>query len=851
MKHPELERLLSPDPEVAAHLQRCPRCRVAVRMYRRHNQQPTLAVLSEDGITAEEELPEPPERYSLHHVLGRGGMGEVYRVYDRVLRRELAMKRLRPGLHGHPVSRDRFLTEAQLTAQLQHPGIVPVHDLGTGEDGVPYFTMKEVRGRNLDTIIEEVHTAGIAAGAWVETPGGWSLRRLIETFHRACEAVAYAHSRGCIHRDLKPSNIMVGSYGEVMVVDWGLARLLNSPARPERPLDTDRDPLYRTRDGVVAGTPSYMSPEQVRGAQDELDVRSDVYALGAVLYQILSGRPPYIASRAEDILAQVLDGTLKPPTAEAPLPQVLVAICCRAMAVSPAARFQDVAALIEEVTAWQDGIRRRERASQLLQETQQLRERVRQQRAQALTALQRAQEALLQLDAGAPLEARLPLWKQQDEAEALLVEVEANDAEYGAVLRAALIQDPDYSAAREALSGWYREHHQRAERARDAAAAARWARLLRRHDPAGSHHWLRWQGTLNLQTEPSGADVELWTYRQHERRLVPERVGIIGQTPLRDWRLPVGSHLLILHADGRVPVRYPVFIERGEHWRSQNPEERPCTVYLPPVGAVADNECYVPAGWFRCGEEGRSLRWAWLDGFCIRRDPITNAEWLLWLNTLLEEGRSEEAHRCVPRDRGTQPLMDGAPLFGMRDGRFILKDDPDGDTWNPHTPVVMLRFDSMLAYALDMQRRTGLPWRLPFELEWEKAARGVDGRICPWGNTPDPAWANTLHSTPGRPLPVPVQAFSTDVSPYGVRGMAGNVSDWCLDLFRQEPPLIDVLSRGVLTVPPEDATEYRSNRGGCWIWSHRYSRSELRFSHPPTGRTAEIGCRLLRPLGPL
>ena len=346
-----------------------------------------------------------------------------------------------------------------------------------------------------------------------------------------------------------------------------------------------------------------------------------------------------------------------------------------------------------------------------------------------------------------------------------------------------------------------------------------------------------------------GAVVELCTARQRYRLLVPERIGVIGETPLAGWRLPVGSHLLRLRAPGRIEVCYPVCIERGGHWHGLRPGgDSPAPIYLPRPDEVDSDEVYVPAGWFLSGEPTGPLRRVWLDGFCIQRNPVTNAEWIRWLNTLLDEGREEEARRCLPRDRGSRPHTDGEPLIGMRDGRFVLKEDPDGDSWEPDVPVVMLRFSELLAYAADQHDRTGLPWRLPFELEWEKAARGVDGRACPWGNTPDPAWANTLHSTSGRPLPATVDRFETDASSYGVRGMGGNISDWCLDIFGEEPPPITEDGLAILNIPPSDASGYRSNRGGCWVWSHIYSRAGLRFSHPPDGRTAEIGVRLVRPL---
>ncbi|MBW2257883.1 MAG: protein kinase, partial [Deltaproteobacteria bacterium] len=206
-------------------------------------------------------------RYLDVGLLGVGGMGEVRQVLDPALNRTIALKVLHPRL-GHTRSHeDRFISEAQVTAQLEHPGIVPVYASGRMPDGRPYFTMKEVRGRTLAEVITEVHAAA-APHEWRPAESGWTFRRLVEAFHRICEAVAYAHARGVLHRDLKPSNVMVGDFGEVLVMDWGLARVrAGSPWGTMEMVQTDRslDPSQATRVGTVSGTPGYMSPEQARG----------------------------------------------------------------------------------------------------------------------------------------------------------------------------------------------------------------------------------------------------------------------------------------------------------------------------------------------------------------------------------------------------------------------------------------------------------------------------------------------------------------------------------------------------------------------------------------------------------
>src|SRR6266496_1479031 len=216
-------------------------------------------------------IPSGPERYEHIGEIGRGGMATVHTVRDRALLRLPAMKVLSPRLAQQSGEVDRFLREARITAQLDHPNIVPVHDVGIDAQGNLFFTMKRVEGRTLHDWIVEVGQPSSHAEAF---------REMLETFLRVCDAVAFAHSRGVIHCDLKPENIMVGPFGQVYVMDWGVARVL-----------AERPPAWAHHLGTPTGTPSFMSPEQASGGP--LDERSDVFALGGLLYAILAGRAPY------------------------------------------------------------------------------------------------------------------------------------------------------------------------------------------------------------------------------------------------------------------------------------------------------------------------------------------------------------------------------------------------------------------------------------------------------------------------------------------------------------------------------------------------------------------------------
>ncbi len=263
-------------------------------------------------------------------LLGSGGMSRVYRVRDETLGREVAFKVLRPELAKEDVALERFVEEARITAQLDHPNIPPVYALSSDRKKSTCFTMKVLEGQSLQQLLEKhenENTDGLFAA--------------LDVLVRVCDAVAFAHARGILHLDLKPANVMVGEYGQIYLVDWGLARRkANLPA----PKDDDE---------MAHGTPAYMAPEQARGQNHALDERTDLFALGGVLYRILAGRPPYVAATGQGTFELAVKANILPPEEVATLgqsiPRRLSVMCMRALAPKPEERFQTVAELKREL----------------------------------------------------------------------------------------------------------------------------------------------------------------------------------------------------------------------------------------------------------------------------------------------------------------------------------------------------------------------------------------------------------------------------------------------------------------------------------------------------------------------
>lgn len=326
----------------------------------------------------------PQSKYERRNEIARGGMGAIVEVWDEDLRRTLAMKLIHGGSDDSPTAatldertRSRFLEEAQITGQLEHPSIVPIHELGIDADGRLYYTMPLVEGRTLKEVFDKIQ----------KNDEDWTPVRALGILQRACEALAFAHSRNVIHRDIKPENIMIGRFGEVYVMDWGLAKVLgpgsftSSPSsssstsssssasevseesepRP-RSVKTERvesrdsgsSSAIQTVVGDVVGTPAYMPPEQARGQLDRLGPPADVYAMGAMLYQLIAGHPPHTdpgsSHSSADVLMRVIKEGPTPLRKLAPdTPEELIAICERAMLRDPEERYRDLNEMKEDL----------------------------------------------------------------------------------------------------------------------------------------------------------------------------------------------------------------------------------------------------------------------------------------------------------------------------------------------------------------------------------------------------------------------------------------------------------------------------------------------------------------------
>lgn len=852
-------------------------------------------------------------RYEVGASFAKGGVGAIHSAVDASLSREVAYKVLLPHRAEEPQYRIRFIREARLTAQLQHPNIVPVHDLGVDADGRLFFAMKRIRGRSLARVLKLVREVDRAAVR------EFTLPRLLTDFCRICQAVHYAHSRGVLHRDIKPDNVMVGAFGEVLVMDWGLAKRIEPPAgdeaesldhaaggqrgragqggdsggdsgrldalflddlseagaeaapfaptvdlpasvpapgrAPAARMDAssrlDRldsgggatpsfipDPLgrdgesagsFETVDGRVMGTPTHMSPEQARGLT--LDHRSDVYSLGATLYEILTLKPAFAGTSAMTVMLAVSRGSFTPPGRRSPdraIDPSIEAICLRAMALDPRERHASAWELFEDIEAFLQGRTERERRKAAAEDriAQAALARGRWQGTSMRLGRVRQSAAVVagQVKAWDDLDTRRGLWRLEDDRDALELEQVRHFTLMTQLLQEALRLDPDCEPARAALADAFWQKLREAETASDLKGQVHYEALLRSVDDGTMAARLAAPGNLVVRSDPPGIDATLHALGERDRRLEAVSTTALGPTPCRAEALPPGRYMVVVEAPGMATARLPVRIRRGE--------DESLDVRLFAKEAVPPGFVFVPAGKARLGGDPLAPRSldpveVLVPDFAIAVFPTTMEEYVAFLNDLVASGSADEAWRRAPR---REPLA-GQYLRRGDDGFLLIPEaDDDGHRWDPRLPVMAVSFDDAVAYAEWRSARDGIRYRLPTDAEWEKAARGTDGRIYPWGDRWDPALCLT-HGAQPQVQPQPVGWAEGDVSPYGARDLAGGSRDWC-DGWKSR------------------LREMRVQRGGAWWDRPDYARLASRTGWKADNVYGDSGIRLVTSLPP-
>jgi serine/threonine protein kinase/formylglycine-generating enzyme required for sulfatase activity len=807
----------------------------------------THSVLSGLGLGSTDASARPessPDKYEYLKTLGAGGMGEVVRAWDRDLRRFVAVKRLKT----EPNSQDtvlRFVQEAQITGLLEHPNIVPVHDLGIDSQGRIYFSLKLIEGESLRSIIEKRKTNG-------ELPPGLKYQdvytplRMIEIFISICQAVAYAHAKNIIHRDLKPENVMLGRYGEVLVVDWGIAKVVreqaSDPDQATLPLTALQDVApEKSLEGAVSGTPAYMSPEQAQGQISSIDERTDVYALGCVLYHIISGRAPYEGGNALEVLRQV---QMRPPrplgtgtVGFETVPRELKAVCAKAMEREPESRYATAAELRDDLQAY---LENRPVSACPDSAWRKLQKWLKRNRTQAKTVSVTAVTAIVLLSAayygfrewrvrGILRDAELKLAAYRSSPVATGKSADPTSG-YDALnlvlldLQRALDLQPGRSSAKALLSDTYMEQW-RLAMAKENFPLAENARreVIRQEGGEPNRYSSELNGSAVVAFLPEPANTQLYLFKfvpieTHSAsgivasRLVPipydlsKRDVIAASLQSETTRAQFGPAVLpgahtifnlqpadqsLISQAGAGDLHLPP----GSYLvlaRSPNRVETRVPVFVPRFGQVEQkihlpSADEMPAGFFYIaggtarigGDSANALseRSVTVLPFLMFHDEISMGEYAEFLKALVAQGKRKEAESRAPRDFGKKIAIMG------KDGS-LTGINTKHPAWFLASAVRGISFNDVQVYIDWRARRDGLPYRLPTEQEWEGACRGADGRRYSWGNQYGKGFAFILqgYNDTGGDRSWKWEDFK-DESPWGVHDLAGGAAEWTASTY--------------------------------------------------------------------
>lgn len=775
------------------------------------------------------------ERYFALARLGSGGVGDVVSSRDNWLGRVVAMKALRRGLREDRAAAQAFRREARLTAQLEHPAIVPIYDTGKLSDGTPYYTMRIVERRTLrDVLTDPRHRKD------------WPEARLLGVFVQVCRALAFAHSRGILHLDVKPQNVLLGDFGEVYLADWGLA----TPTKSNAAANLDIDPELSSPRG---GTPGYMAPEAIRGEWDSVDHRADLFSLGVVLYQILTNQAPFArGDRALTLYATAAEEPRPPSELRADVPLMLEELCLSLLSKHAADRPQSAKLVAETVEEYLEGAKERERqrarAEELALCARESAGRYSELEARRRETAEQAERARKGVAGWEPVAKKLPAWQLEERSAELERESALAMAEAIDLYTKALGHDPQCADAHVGLAEIYWSLAREAEAQRRVASRVYYEALLRNHDDGRFAALQRAKSHLSLRSDPTGAVVTIERWVERQRVLVRDGARVLGPTPLREVPLEPGSYLITLRAPGRRDVRYPISLERGAHHSGH------VRLYSPEV--LGPDFVLVPGGRVKLGGDPEAIdpiphAEYEVPDFAISRFPVTMLDYCRFLDTLSEA-------ECEKRAPHATTSTGGRSVRRGPDGHWepteVIIEGPARELYPPSgghlwtVPVHLVDWHDAVAYCRWMSEQHADVIRLPTELEWEKAARGADERFFPWGDHFDPTFCLMRDSRPFPIQPEPVGAFPTDVSPYGVRDMAGSMREWVGDVFGEKRA--EELAAEPEPPPGTERTKAteRMVRSGCWSAEAVWARAASRGGGTALTRGMGVGFRVVKEL---
>ncbi|MGE0402998.1 MAG: SUMF1/EgtB/PvdO family nonheme iron enzyme, partial [Kofleriaceae bacterium] len=657
----------------------------------------------------------------------------------------------------------------------------------------------------------------------------YSMNRLLRYFLQICNAVDYAHHRGVIHCDIKPANILLGDYGEVLLVDWGLAQSRTHPL------------------GVRGGTLGYMAPEQMDASIDRYDERTDVFALGAILYEILSGKLAFPEVKNSDVTTVGKDPMAMyqvPPIPSKVAPDLEVSpeledLCMRAIAIDRGERLTSARFLADAIDEFIEGSKEKERkrleANKSADAGDELAERYHEfveSRPEKVTVFRALRADVVPW---APPEDKQDLWDSEDIIRVTdALQVRTFQSAVSAYERA-IEAVPNHVRARRGLARLYYSELKLARRRGDALAEIAYEQLLREVDDGELAHELSRDGTLSLSIAEDAARVTLAKLVDRDRRSVEGSVEVIAARPAHTRPLPSGRYIVGATFGGDPAscqsVAWPINIEPGGTTR--------VTIELA-ARDLRPDEVLVPAGPARLGGDPLSTETEEtmivdVPGFVIQRYPVTLGLWFEFLDELRAENPAL-AEQHLPRTNIGLPTWHYAKTkkTWVADVSLPAIVLPEANEPDPNRlPVFGVSATSAEAFAKWLSKRDGRAWRLPTEIEWEKAGRGTDGRVFPWGDHFDATFCKMRDSRAGLPLAEPIGSFLWDVSPYGVCDMAGGVADWCTPDPRRTAPR-----------EPREVV----SRGGAWCDWAIDCRLASRRRYLATEHSARVGVRLARDL---